>query len=72
VECDYLVELMLEPTNSRNEPDGVLHMNEPTSASWSEVASFPFLDAEQTGTLRRTLYIPTFLGKLGGVAFFAD
>jgi len=72
VECDYLVELMLEPTDSRNEPDGVFHMNDPTSASWSELASFPFLDAEQTGILRRTLYIPTFLGKLGGVAYFAD
>jgi alpha-1,2-mannosyltransferase len=72
VECDYVVDLILEPTKTRGESDGSRHMRHPETASWSEVGAFSFLDAERTGILRRTMFLPKWVGNIGGPARYAD
>jgi alpha-1,2-mannosyltransferase len=56
-ECTYLVELI---TSNHNE-EGLQQMEQDASGVWTHIASYPFLDAEQTPLVSRILYIPTFL-----------
>jgi alpha-1,2-mannosyltransferase len=72
VECDYVVDLILEPTKTRGESDGSIHMRYPETASWSEIGTFSFLDAERTGTLLRTMFLPKWVGNIGGPVRYAD
>ena len=64
--CDYVIELV-PPTgdDALLVPDAVKLMRK---HEWVEIASYPFLDAESTtGTLVRTLYLPSWLSKKIGM-----
>lgn len=60
--CDFVIELLLESTDNREEADAIMHMKaDGRQENWKVVASYPFLDAERTGTLGRILYVPSWL-----------
>jgi len=69
--CDYVIELV-PPTgdDALLVPDAVKLMRK---HEWVEITSYPFLDAESTtGTLVRTLYLPSWLSnKIGMHVHFA-
>ena len=58
--CDYVVELMLTEDRilGRNAPATSLLMETDRKGRWNKIASFDFLDAENTHGFHRMLYIP--------------
>lgn len=70
-QCTFVVELVdFDQKNNMddlNVPECLRYMQSDHTATWSEVASYQYLDAEKTPALQRILYIP--FGRKGGAVF---
>mmetsp|Transcript_18689 Transcript_18689/g.34405 ORF Transcript_18689/g.34405 Transcript_18689/m.34405 type:complete len:623 (+) Transcript_18689:38-1906(+) len=68
-QCSFVVELVpFESENSRDIPECLQYMKSDSSAgSWTQLASYNYLDTDSTSVLHRILYLP--FGRNGKVTY---